>query len=143
MNLEERVAEIERVLEHRVRMDKLNQSAQNLRESQLDRLAAEQETTSKVLPKLEKAMKELEEATVITAAQSSRHEDRIKQHQAWMEQMEVAFARMAKQQETFEATMDDYLTKIAASHLLTEESLRQLDAKIKAWLDARGSNGHG
>lgn len=96
MTLEERVAAVERELAHLNEIRGLREINEELAASQADRAEAQLAETRKALPKLEAAMKELEEASVVPAVQTSRHETRIKEHQEWQEQMEVAFARIAE-----------------------------------------------
>jgi len=41
---------------------------------------------------LEENIQQLRDSLSVTSAQTLRHETRIKEHQQWLEQMEIAFA---------------------------------------------------
>jgi Mg2+ and Co2+ transporter CorA len=102
-SLEERVSELERIVESRDRTERLARLLDS-------------------------------DARIVSEIRANRHEDRLKEHQIWMEQIESAFARMARKQEV----LDDYMTKIAAAQLVTEEKLAGLIDALR-----RGGNGHG
>jgi hypothetical protein len=98
------------------------------------------ETVLTALPKLEATVREVEESAIVRNAQVLRHETRVKEHQQWQEQMELAFARMAAQDEIHSAKMlefDGKMTQLAAAQVLTEEKLQGLIDALR-----RGSNGH-
>src|ERR1700678_1075578 len=54
---------------------------------------------------LEENIQQLRDSLVVTSAQTLRHETRIKEHQQWLEQMELAFARMAASHEVHKREM--------------------------------------
>lgn len=82
---------------------------------------------------LEENIQQLRDSLTVTSAQTLRHETRIKEHQQWQEDMELAFARMAKAHAEF----DENMTRIAAAQLVTEEKLHGLIDALR-----RGTNGH-
>jgi hypothetical protein len=96
---------------------------------------------------LEENVQQLRDPLTVTSAITLRHETRLKEHQTWQEDMEVAFARMAARDEIHSAKMiefDEKMTQIAAAQLLTEERLAALWNKLDGFIDAlrRGGNGH-
>jgi hypothetical protein len=96
---------------------------------------------------LEENIQQLRDSLTVTSAQTLRHETRLKEHQKWQEDMELAFARMAAQDEIHSAKMiefDEKMTQVAAAQLLTEERLATLWIKLDSFIDAlrRGGNGH-
>jgi chromosome segregation ATPase len=68
---------------------------------------------------LEENIQQLRDSLAVTSAQTLRHETRIKEHQQWLEQMELAFARMAARHEIHEREMADI-----------RENGRKLDERI-------------
>jgi hypothetical protein len=89
----------------------------------------------------------LRDSLTVTSAQALRHETRLKEHQQWLEDMELAFARMAARDEIHSARMaefDEKMTQVAAAQLLNEEGLAALWNKLDGFIDAlrRGGNGH-
>jgi hypothetical protein len=96
---------------------------------------------------LEETIQQLRDSLTVNAAQTLRHETRLKEHQQWLEEMELAFARMAARDEIHSAKMaefDDKMTQVAAAQLLTEERLAVLWNKLDGLIDVlrRGGNGH-
>ena len=96
---------------------------------------------------LEENIQQMRDSLAVNSAQTLRHEARVKEHQQWLEQMELAFARMAKQNEIHAEKMiefDEKMTQVAAAQLLNEEGLRDLKATVKSFLEGlqRGGNGH-
>jgi hypothetical protein len=76
----------------------------------------------------------------VTAAQTLRHEDRLKEHQQWLEENELAYAKhraMLVEHVAMMAGLDEKLTQIAAAQLVTEEKLNGLIDALR-----RGGNGH-
>ncbi len=82
---------------------------------------------------LEEIVQKLRDAQTVTAAQTLRHETRIKEHQQWLEDNELAYARHRIWQAEFEQNM----SRLEAAQRETAESL-------KAFLDGlrKGTNGH-
>jgi len=96
---------------------------------------------------LEENMQQMREWLEVDAATISRHETRLKEHQQWMENMELAFARMAAMDEIHAAKMiefDEKMVQVAAVHLENQEGLKELKAAMKSFLESlqRGGNGH-
>ena len=96
---------------------------------------------------LEENIQQLRDGLIVTSAQTLRHETRVKEHQEWLEQMELSFARMAKMHEEHAKNMlefDEKMTQVAAAQLLSEEKLARLSEKVDAFLDGlrKGTNGH-
>jgi hypothetical protein len=86
---------------------------------------------------LEENIKQLRESLTVTSAMTLRHETRIKEHQQWLEDNELANERHRIKM----AELDDYITKIAAAQLVNEELTKQNAELLKAFLQ-RGGNGH-
>jgi hypothetical protein len=82
---------------------------------------------------LEENIQQMRDSLAVNSAMTLRHETRVKEHQEWLEQMELAFARMAAQHIEFDRKM----TQLAAAQLLTEEKLQGLIDALR-----RGGNGH-
>jgi hypothetical protein len=96
---------------------------------------------------LEENIQQLRDSLAVNSAMTVRHEARVKEHQEWMGQMELAFARMAARDEIHSARMeelDEKITQIAAAQLLNDERLAALWSKLDGFIDAlrRGGNGH-
>jgi hypothetical protein len=103
---------------------------------------------------LEEIVQQLRDAQTVTAVQTLRHETRLKEHQQWLEDNELAYARHRVTMAEIDATMaahaerlveiDEKLTQLASAHLLSEEKWQRLEAKIDAFIDSlqRGGNGH-
>src|SRR5580698_10487398 len=96
---------------------------------------------------LEENIEILRDSLTVTAAQTLRHETRLKEHQQWLEQMELSFARMAKLNEMHAEKMiefDEKMTQVAAAPLLNEEGLADLKNTVKSFIEGlrRGGNGH-
>jgi len=133
MTIEERLDAVERELAHQNEMRGLREMNDKLAASQVERVQAQFAETRKALPRLEASMKELEDAAIVRNAQTLRHETRVQEHQQWLEEMELAFAKMAAQHIEF----DQKMTQLAAAQLLTEEKLQGLIDALR-----RGGNGH-
>lgn len=130
MTLEERVAAVERELQHQNDLRALREINENLAAARAVQIDAELGTIKKkVLPNLQAAMKELEEANIVTAGQTGRHETRIQEHQRWQEQMELSFARMASNLEALDERMAAFDERIA--------EIAKADAKRGAALHER------
>lgn len=84
MTLEERVAAIERTLAHQQEMGKLRQIAEDLKSSRAEHVEEQLDATKKVLPKLQAAMKELEEASAVTGHLQARQALLLKGHAEWL-----------------------------------------------------------
>ena len=94
---------------------------------------------------LEENIQQLRDSLAVTSAQTLRHETRIKEHQQWLEQMELAFARMAVSHEIHEREMaemrengrklDERISQIAKADA---ERGRALDARIDNLVSAIG-----
>jgi hypothetical protein len=96
---------------------------------------------------LEEIVQQLRDAQIVTAAQTLRHETRLKEHQQWLEDNELAYAKhraMLVDHVAMMAGLDEKLTQIAAAQLLNEEKWRELQAKMDAFIDSlrRSGNGH-
>lgn len=85
---------------------------------------------------LEQIVEKLRDAQTVTAAQTLRHETRLKEHQEWLEANELANAKHREKM----AELDDYITRIAAAQLVNEEKMAQLEELMKRFLE-RGGNG--
>jgi predicted nucleic acid-binding Zn-ribbon protein len=81
----------------------------------------------------------LNDTQTVTAAQTSRHEDRVKEHQQWLEDDELAYTRHREAMAEF----DQKMTQLSAAQLLNEEKWRELQAKLDGFIDGlrRGGNG--
>ena len=82
---------------------------------------------------LEEIVQQLRDAQTVTAAQTLRHEARLKEHQQWLEANELAYA---KHRDAI-AEFDEKMTQLAAAQLVTEEKLNGLIDALR-----RGGNGH-
>jgi hypothetical protein len=85
---------------------------------------------------LEEIVKQLKDAQTVTAAQTLRHETRLKEHQQWLEDNELADVKHREKM----AELDDYITKIAAAQLVNEQKMVELKDALKRFLE-RGGNG--
>jgi hypothetical protein len=96
---------------------------------------------------LEETIQQLRDSLTVSAAQTLRHETRLKEHQQWLEQMELSFARTARLNEMHAEKMlefDEKMTQVAAAQLLNEEGLADLKNTVKSFIEGlrRGGNGH-
>jgi uncharacterized protein YhaN len=110
---------------------------------------------------LEENIQQLRDSLTVTSAMALRHETRIKDHQQWLEDNELAYAKhriamaeinakldrtAALQSESAEllVEIDGKLTQLASAQLMNEESWRKLEAKVDAFIDSlrKGGNGH-
>ncbi|MGA3241412.1 MAG: hypothetical protein ABSG03_34555 [Bryobacteraceae bacterium] len=97
---------------------------------------------------LEENIQQLRDSMTVTSAQNLRREARLKDHRQWLEDMELAFARMAARDEIHSARMEEFdekMTQVAAAQLANEEGLRELEATVKSFIEGlhqRGGNGH-
>ncbi len=103
------------------------------------RLPIGQETTLT----LEENIQQLRDSLTVTSAQVLRHETRIKEHQKWLEDNELAYQRhriMMAEHDARMVELDDKIDKIAAAQLLNEE-LSKSNAKLLEAFLLRGGNG--
>src|ERR1700720_3318977 len=96
---------------------------------------------------LEEIVQQLRDAQTVTAAQTLRHETRLIEHQQWLEDNELAYAKhrtMLLEHVAMMAGLDEKLTQIAAAQLENEEKWRKLEHKMDAFIDSlrQGGNGH-
>ena len=96
---------------------------------------------------LEETIQQLRDSLTVSAAQTLRHETRLKEHQQWLEQMELSFARTARLNEMHAEKMlefDEKMTQVAAAQLVNEEGLADLKNTVKSFIEGlrRGGNGH-
>jgi hypothetical protein len=96
---------------------------------------------------LEENIQQMRDSLAVNSAMTLRHETRLKEHQQWLEQMELSFARMARLNEMHAEKMlefDEKMTQVAAAQLLNDERLAALWSKLDGFIDAlrRGGNGH-
>jgi hypothetical protein len=89
---------------------------------------------------LEENIQQLRDSLAVTSAQTLRHETRVKEHQQWLEQMELAFARMAARHEIHEREMDEIRKADAERGRKLDEHIDQIakaDAERGRVLDER------
>jgi|HubBroStandDraft_2_1064218.scaffolds.fasta_scaffold600151_2 hypothetical protein len=89
---------------------------------------------------LEENIQQLRESLAVTSAQTLRHETRIKEHQQWLEQMELAFARMAASHEVHKREMAEMRAADAERGRKLDERIDQIarnDAERGRALDER------
>ncbi len=96
MTIEERLAAVERELEHQREMAKLRAIADDLATSRVERVEGKLEGATKVLPRLQAAMKELEEASIVTAHLQARQAAMLKEHAEWLQSHDRAMSEMDK-----------------------------------------------
>jgi len=82
---------------------------------------------------LEENVRQLRESLTVTSALSLRHEERLKEHQQWLEDNELAYAR----HRVMMTELDEKMTQLASAQLVTEERLKGLIETIE-----RSTNGH-
>jgi hypothetical protein len=85
---------------------------------------------------LEENIQQMRDSLAVNSAMTLRHETRVKEHQEWLEQMELAFARMA-------ASHEAHKREMAESGRKTEDLIRQIakaDADRGRALDERINN---
>jgi hypothetical protein len=89
---------------------------------------------------LEEIVQQLKEAQTVTSAQTLWHETRLKEHQQWLEENELAYARHREMM----SDLDEKLTQVAAAQLVNEEGFRQLKDSLQSFIDSlrKGGNGH-
>ncbi len=89
---------------------------------------------------LEEIVAQLKDAQTVTGAQTLRHEARLKEHQQWLEDNELAYSRHREMM----ADIDLKITQIAAAHVLTEEAQKATEASLQAFINSlrKGGNGH-
>jgi hypothetical protein len=92
---------------------------------------------------LEENIQQLRDSLTVTSAQVLRHETRLKDHQKWLEDNELAYQKhriMMAEHDAKMVDLDDKITKIAAAQLVNEELSKNNAELLKAFLQ-RGGNG--
>ena len=92
---------------------------------------------------LEENIQKLRDSLDVTSAQVLRHETRIKEHQKWLEDNELAYQKhriMMAEHDAKMIELDDKITKIAAAQLVNEELSKNNAELLKQFLQ-RGGNG--
>jgi hypothetical protein len=92
------------------------------------------------LEEIVQQLKELKDAQTVTGAQTLRHEERLKEHEQWLRDNELAYAKHREMVEQHDRMMADF--GVGMQDL--KDSLRQLSAKVDAFVDSlrKGGNGH-
>ena len=121
------------------RLERLTERHEALTQS-VELMSAENKQRDKRMGEIMEGIARLNDAQTVTAAQTSRHEDRVKEHQQWLEDNELAYARHREAMTEF----DQKMTQLSSAQLLNEEKWRELQAKLDAFIDGlrRGGNGH-
>ena len=103
MTIEERLAAVERELIHQREMQRLREVNDTLTTTRVGMVEDQLAQTEKVLPKLRNAMKELEEASIVTGELQARQGGVLKGHGQWLEELTQA---QIKTEERFRETSD-------------------------------------
>jgi hypothetical protein len=103
MTIEERLAAVERELIHQREMQRLREVNDTLAATRVGMVEDQLAQTEKVLPKLRNAMKELEEASIVTGELQARQGGVLKGHGQWLEELTQA---QIKTEERFRETSD-------------------------------------
>ena len=82
----------------------------------------------------------MRDSLTVTSAMTLRHEGRLKEHQQWLEDNELAYTRHRIAMAEINATMKQVLAIQAEN----AERWRRLEAKMDAFIDSlqKGGNGH-
>jgi hypothetical protein len=82
---------------------------------------------------LEEIVQQLKDAQTVTGAQTLRHEERLKEHEQWLRDNELAYARHREIVEQHDRMMADFSL-----------GMQDLKASIQALTDSlrKGGNGH-
>jgi hypothetical protein len=85
------------------------------------------------LEEIVQQLKELKDAQTVTGAQTLRHEERLKEHEQWLRDNELAYARHREIVEQHDRMMADFAL-----------GMQDLKASIQALTDSlrKGGNGH-
>jgi chromosome segregation ATPase len=121
------------------RLERLTERHEALTQS-VELMAAENKQRDKRMGQIMEGIARLNDTQTVTAAQTSRHEDRVKEHQQWLEDNKLAYTRHREAMAEF----DQKMTQLSAAQLLNEEKWRELQAKLDGFIDGlrRGGNGH-
>lgn len=89
---------------------------------------------------LEENIQQLRDSLTVTSAMALRQETRIKEHQQWLEDNELAYAKHRIAMAEINAKLDRAATLQAAN----EEGLKELRETLRAFIDSmrKGGNGH-
>ena len=83
---------------------------------------------------LDENIRQLRDSLTVTSAQALRHETRLKEHQQWLEDNEMAYTRLRIA-----------IGEVVAVQLVTEQKLQRLGDKLEGLIDALRTgraNGH-
>ena len=103
MTIEERLAAVERELIHQREMQRLREVNDTLTTTRVGMVEDQVAQAEKILPKLRNAMKELEEASIVTGELQARQGGVLKGHGQWLEELTQA---QIKTEERFRETSD-------------------------------------
>jgi hypothetical protein len=101
MTIEERLAAVEQELIHQREMQRLREVNDTLTTTRVGMVEDQLAQTEKILPKLRNAMKELEEASIVTGELQARQGGVLKGHGQWLEELTQA---QIKTEERFRET---------------------------------------
>ena len=87
---------------------------------------------------LEENIQQLRDSLTVNSAMTVRHETRVKEHQKWLEDMELAFARMAAAHEAQERRMARFDKRMDQIAKADAERGRALDKRISNLASAIG-----
>jgi len=105
MTIEERVTAVERELEHQRELQRLREAGDALGKARLELMEGQVKAADRVLPRLEMALKELEEASIVTSGLQSRQGGVLKGHAEWLEELTASHL---KTQEQYKRTQEQF-----------------------------------
>jgi hypothetical protein len=94
MTIEERLAAVERELAHQEQLRELREINEKLTTARVREVGEQLVETKKVLPNLQSAMKELEEASIVTAHLQARQASILKDHSDWLQSHDRAMTAL-------------------------------------------------
>jgi hypothetical protein len=89
---------------------------------------------------LEENIEKLRDSLTVDSAMALRNETRLKEHQQWLEDNELAYAKHRIAIAEIRATLD----RTAALQAANEEGLKELRETLRLFIDSmrKGGNGH-
>ena len=79
---------------------------------------------------LEENIRELRESLIVTSAQTLRHETRLKEHQQWLEDNELAYARHRIMMAEIDANMERVELELNARMLRHERNMERVELAL-------------
>ncbi|HUD13323.1 MAG TPA: hypothetical protein VMQ56_06685 [Terracidiphilus sp.] len=134
MTIEERVAALELEIAHQREIQRLREVNDSLTSTRVGMVEGQLAQAEKVLPKLRNAMKELEEASLVTGELQTRQGGVLKGHGEWLEELT---ASQLKTEERWRET-DERWRETDKRWRETDERFRETGERIDKLVSAIG-----